>query len=502
MKRKLISLVLVLALTICMIPVSPVTVVKAATTLLIGDYVQMGKYYDEPILWRCVDIDENGPLMLSDRILTIKPFDAAGDHKYLDGASQEDTNGGSRTRSGSNLWQTSNIRSWLNSTDTAGNVTWPDGCPPTADKLFWGENDYATEAGFLVDENFTIYEKNNIKSVNQKSLIHLVDVSKLSEGGNAFHSWNPNVSFVVQNFSTAYFQNVTDKIFLLDVKQINKVYQNYYTLGSNYRFGKPTQKAVENSKHKEIVLNSADYWDAWLRSPDAGYGDPYDVRYIGGNPDSSDNIRDTQAFNDGIGVRPAFYLKESAVIIKSGYGNEFAPFIVDSQNNNPETRVKNITININSVGINLNQTFQINAIFSPVDASNKAMKWYSNNIKIATVSTSGEVTAKGPGTATITVTSIDGGFKATCKVTIIQPVISVKLNKTSISILKGKTTKLIPTINPSNASNKKVIWKSSNKSIATVSSTGTVKGIKKGSCYISVVTVDGKKSAKCIVRVK
>ena len=65
-----------------------------------------------------------------------------------------------------------------------------------------------------------------------------------------------------------------------------------------------------------------------------------------------------------------------------------------------------------------------------------------------------------------------------------------------------QTTKLIPTINPSNASNKKVIWKSSNKAITTVSSTGTVKGIKKGSCYISVVTVDGKKSAKCIVRVK
>ncbi|MEI6602664.1 MAG: Ig-like domain-containing protein [Clostridia bacterium] len=92
--------------------------------------------------------------------------------------------------------------------------------------------------------------------------------------------------------------------------------------------------------------------------------------------------------------------------------------------------------------------------------------------------------------------------KATCKVTVTQPVASVKLNKTSISILKGKTSKLVPTINPSNASNKKDTWMSSNVKIATVSSTGKEKGIKKGIAYITVVTVDGKKSAKCKVFVK
>jgi len=49
-------------------------------TLRLGDYVQMGRYYDEPILWCCVDVDENGPLMLAERILTLKPFDAPGNH--------------------------------------------------------------------------------------------------------------------------------------------------------------------------------------------------------------------------------------------------------------------------------------------------------------------------------------------------------------------------------------------------------------------------------------
>ena len=79
---------------------------------------------------------------------------------------------------------------------------------------------------------------------------------------------------------------------------------------------------------------------------------------------------------------------------------------------------------------------------------------------------------------------------------------SVKLNKISLSLTKGKTFKLIPTINPINASNKKVTWKSSNVKITTVSSSGTMKGIKKGIAYITVVTVDGKKSARCKVVVK
>ncbi len=81
-------------------------------------------------------------------------------------------------------------------------------------------------------------------------------------------------------------------------------------------------------------------------------------------------------------------------------------------------------------------------------------------------------------------------------------VTGVKLNKTSISIFKGKTYKLIATVYPSKATNKKVTWKSGIKSIATVSSKGVIKGIKKGKVYIYVYTVDGKKTAKCRVTVK
>lgn len=122
----------------------------------IGDYVYMGTYYDEPILWRCVDIDENGPLMLTDKIITIKPFDTNGAHP-------------NNNDSGSNLWKTSNIRSWLNSSETEGNVNWLCGNPPTAENLLNGKNAYATEKGFLEDSNFSKSQRAAIKTVTQKS---------------------------------------------------------------------------------------------------------------------------------------------------------------------------------------------------------------------------------------------------------------------------------------------------------------------------------------------
>jgi len=151
------------------------------------------------------------------------------------------------------------------------------------------------------------------------------------------------------------------------------------------------------------------------------------------------------------------------------------------------------------------QILQLIAIVTATNDSYKTVAWKSSNTKIATVSSTGKVTAKGPGVVIITVSTTNplvSFKKATCKVTVTQPVISVKLNKTSLSIFKGKTAKLIPTINPSNASNKKVTWKSSNTKIATVTSAGIVKGIKKGTAYVTVTTVEGKKSAKCKVTVK
>jgi uncharacterized protein YjdB len=119
---------------------------------------------------------------------------------------------------------------------------------------------------------------------------------------------------------------------------------------------------------------------------------------------------------------------------------------------------------------------------------------------VATVSESGLVTAVGKGTATITVKS-NNGKKATCKLTVTVPVKSVKLSQTSITIKEGSTAQLKATVEPTNASNKEVTWKSNDSNIAKVNKSGKITAVKEGKATITVTSVSGKKTEMCSVTV-
>ncbi len=164
--------------------------------------------------------------------------------------------------------------------------------------------------------------------------------------------------------------------------------------------------------------------------------------------------------------------------------------------------VASVKISKTALSIKVAQTVKLTATVYPLNATNKTVKWKSSNTKVATVSSTGYIKGIVKGAATITVTTVNGAKIATCKVTVIQPVKSVTINKKTLTLKKGSKYRLIATVLPANSNNKKVTWKSSNKSIATVTSTGIVKGIKKGTTYINVYTVDGKKTARCKITVK
>jgi len=84
----------------------------------VGDYVQYGNYAGEPIVWRVINIDPNSCYLLySEKIITLKAFDAFGDEVDYQGDGIEDTVS-QRPKLGSNYWEKSNIREWLNSEDT------------------------------------------------------------------------------------------------------------------------------------------------------------------------------------------------------------------------------------------------------------------------------------------------------------------------------------------------------------------------------------------------
>jgi hypothetical protein len=113
--KRTVSLLLAVILVLCPLQV------RAADnkpTIEIGDYIQMGTYGGEPIVWRCVAKDSNGPLMLSDRVLCdYMPYDAKTNKNAETGSHRRNS---WRDNFGSNHWRDSNIRSWLNSNAEAG----------------------------------------------------------------------------------------------------------------------------------------------------------------------------------------------------------------------------------------------------------------------------------------------------------------------------------------------------------------------------------------------
>ncbi|MGI5880623.1 MAG: Ig-like domain-containing protein [Syntrophomonadaceae bacterium] len=143
------------------------------------------------------------------------------------------------------------------------------------------------------------------------------------------------------------------------------------------------------------------------------------------------------------------------------------------------------------------------ATVSPADATNKNVIWSSSNKAVATVA-NGVVTPVAAGSATITVTTADGGFTANCAVTVSAATIKVtgvSLDKNALNLTAGGATgNLVATVTPSNATNKNVTWSSSNESVATVAN-GVVTPVAAGSASITVKTEDGNFTATCAVTV-
>ena len=118
---RVMALLLSVVLMLGLLPL-PVRAAGAETGVQLGDYIRLGSYDGEPILWRCVSVDENGPLMLSDKVLCDSmPYDAQTSENSTSGSHHRS---GYRSKYGSNHWRDSDMRSWLNSDAEAGQVKW------------------------------------------------------------------------------------------------------------------------------------------------------------------------------------------------------------------------------------------------------------------------------------------------------------------------------------------------------------------------------------------
>ncbi|MCQ2801082.1 MAG: clostripain-related cysteine peptidase [Bacilli bacterium] len=170
--------------------------------------------------------------------------------------------------------------------------------------------------------------------------------------------------------------------------------------------------------------------------------------------------------------------------------------------------VTNVSFTLSSKTMNVGDTFTVSYTVSPSNATNKSLSWSSSNTTVASVS-NGVVTAKAAGTTTITAKSTDGSNKqASLTVTVTKvdvAVTDISLDKSTLSIQKGKTAQLTATISPSNATDKEVTWSGSanginvnSSGLVSVSSTATV-----GTKATIVATAHGNiaKTASCVVTV-
>lgn len=169
-----------------------------------------------------------------------------------------------------------------------------------------------------------------------------------------------------------------------------------------------------------------------------------------------------------------------------------------------------VSISPDSKTLNKGETVQLTATVLPTDATDKTVTWSSSNNDIASVDNNGEVTAVGPGTATITATANDGSGKAaSCRITVNEPytppaivhVTGISLDRETATIQKGSILQLSATVTPSNADDKTVRWESSNTDVATVDGNGKVTAIAPGTATITVTTTDQRKTATCSVTV-
>lgn len=171
-----------------------------------------------------------------------------------------------------------------------------------------------------------------------------------------------------------------------------------------------------------------------------------------------------------------------------------------SCNKEKEIAVTSVSITQATAEMYIGETVQLSVTVLPSDATDKSVSWASSKQSVATVSSTGKVTAIDEGVSTITASA--GGKSSTCLVTVSKKTIavtSITLNKTTLELVEGETETLEATVKPDDATDKTVTWASSDQAVATVDNAGKITAVKEGSATITAKA--GEKSASCAVTV-
>lgn len=182
------------------------------------------------------------------------------------------------------------------------------------------------------------------------------------------------------------------------------------------------------------------------------------------------------------------------------------------------THVSGVSLQVTETTVEVGNTLQLTATVTPVDADDKSVTWSSSDASVAAVAADGRVTAIKDGTATITVKTNDGGYTASCKITVKTSVTGITLSTDCTNynesgryyeLYEGDTMKFTATVQPENATDKTFTWSchdddddgTHDATVISVSD-GEVKALRAGKGIVIVKTIDGGFEAKATILVK
>ena len=302
----------------------------------IGDLIMFGTYEpqgystkneDSDLTWIIIDIDKNNNqlVLLSEKILDMKPFDAAES-----GAFDKDNAGNSYDRNikenytfnqmiefrGNSNWEASNIRTWLNS--DAARVTYLDQ-EPSKRATDEAVNSYELQVGFLY--GFTKEEKAMLRERESKTTLNAFQAEK--DGKEAFVINSDSIA-ESYDFSSCGMKTTMDKVFLLSLDEVKK-----YLFDNNLLiFVEPTQSAMDSDKssyYKSYLAYDTKYCPWLLRTPNGTSA--HEILAIGAGISDSADIWCFNAASCGLGIRPAITISMDQVTL-DGDGSKENPFIV------------------------------------------------------------------------------------------------------------------------------------------------------------------------------
>ena len=381
-KKRINALLIVITILIETIANISVFAQNTSSEISIGDYIYLGKYNGKRLIWRCVDIDDNGPLMLLSETIENKSFSASQTGMQTDDLSEltDLSDFEMRNQYGSNRWSLSAVRQWLNS--EAENVEWENVAP--SDELCYGNVGYADETGFLADDNFTSDEKFVIKSVAQKNILSAYDEGEATGGSVGFVT-DYSSAFTKEKYDSAFNETVVDRIFCMDTLQFESAKTNAF----------------------EYILPSSEQEQYWLRTP--VYEKSYAVNYLTIYAAAIDTV----ANNSEIGVRPAFYINMEALNIQSGTGEESSPYVIYGS---APVGIEEIKFNETEITLGKGMSYKAEVTVLPENANDKTIIWKSDDESVAAVSNDGTIRAVGVGETKVRASSVDNTVSAECKV--------------------------------------------------------------------------------------